>query len=96
MTQEEKQKFEKMEDNVSKIQTDISTIKSALLGNVLSGETGLVGQITVLKTELELMKAEVKALTEERVKNTVYVKIITWLLAVVGVGIISLIINYFK
>jgi len=96
MTIEEKAKFEKMESSVDAIQRDVSTIKSALLGNDLSGDKGLVGQITALKAEHEILKAELKSISEDRVKNTVYVKIITWLLAVVGVGIVGLIFNYFK
>jgi archaellum component FlaD/FlaE len=96
MTTEEKAKFEKMESSVDQIQADVSTIKSALLGNVMSGDKGLVGQIDTLKAEHSIMKAEIKALSEDRVKNTVYVKIITWLLAVIGVGVVSLIVNYFK
>lgn len=96
MSPEEKTRFEKMESSVEKIQSDVSTIKQALLGNDILGDKGLVGQIAVLKTEHDIMRAELKQLTEEKVKNTVYVKIITWLLAVVGVGITSLIFSYFK
>jgi len=96
MTIEEKVKFERMEGSVEKIQQDVSTIKSALLGNELSGDKGLIGQITTLRAEHDVLKAELKALSDERVKNTVYVKIITWLLAVVGVGVVSLIFSYFK
>lgn len=96
MTTEEKVKFERMESSVEQIQSDVSTIKAALLGNAMSGDKGLVGQIETLKAEHGIMKAEIKALSEDKVKNTVYVKIITWLLAVIGVGVVSLIFNYFK
>jgi len=96
MTAEEKTKFEKMEGSVDKIQQDVDLIKNALLGNVLSGDKGLIGQITTLRAETDLLKSELKSLTEDRVKNTVYVKIISWLLAVIGVGIVSLIFSYFK
>jgi len=96
MTVEEKTKFEKMESSVDKIQQDVDLIKNALLGNVLSGDKGLIGQITTLRAETDFLKSELKSLTEDRVKNTVYVKIISWLLAVIGVGIVSLIFSYFK
>jgi len=96
MTQEEKTRFEKMEGSVEKIQEDVNLIKHALLGNNLSGDKGLIGQIATVRAETDIIKAELKLITEDRVKNTVYVKIITWLLAVVGVGIIGLIFNYFK
>ena len=96
MTADEKAKLEKMENSVERIQHDIALIKSALLGNELAGEAGIVGQMKSLKYDHDVLKAEVKALSEERVKNTVYVRIISWLLAVIGVGIVSLIFSYFK
>jgi len=96
MTQEEKIRFEKMEGSVEKIQQDVDLIKNALLGNNLSGDKGLIGQIAAARVEIDILKTELKLITEDRVKNTVYVKIITWLLAVVGVGIVGLIFNYFK
>lgn len=96
MTQEEKIRFDKMENNVEKIQSDVMEIKSALLGNVLSGEKGLTGRIDVLTAKQELQEAQIKTLIEEKAKNAVYVKLINWLLTVIGVGIIGLIFNMLK
>lgn len=96
MTEPEKQRFDKMETNVEKIQTDVMEIKSALLGNPLSGEKGLTGRIDFLTVKMELQEGQIKALIEEKTKNGVYIKLINWLLAVIGVGVIGTIFNFLK
>jgi len=96
MTPEEKQRFDKMEGNVENIQHDVSLIKSAIMGNTLSGEKGLVGQMLSNKAELEAIKAEVKILNEYRIKNTEYVKIIIWCVSSIVAGTITLIFSFFK
>lgn len=96
MTLEEKAKFDKMETNVEQIQSDVKEIKMALLGSSFSGEKGIVGRLNTIDSRQECIEIEIKELRDERVKNTVYVKIITWLLAVIGIGVVGLIFNYFK
>ena len=94
MNVDEKQRFEKMEQSVEEIRTDISVIKTALIGNELSNDKGLVGDILVLKAEQELLKAEVKQLTEEKIKNSIYIRLITWLSAIIGTGVIGFVLKY--
>jgi len=76
MTAEEKEKFTKMEQSVEEIKTDVSEIKSALIGNPLSGERGVVGQVGMLKAEIDYLKKDIKELQEEKARNSVYIKII--------------------
>lgn len=95
MSEEERVKFLKMEKSVEIIQQDISAIKSALLGNPLSGDKGLVGQVLVLKAEIELLKDEVSLLREKDIKNNVYVKILTWLGVIVAGSVITFLVNKF-
>ena len=90
----EKQRFEKMEQSVEEIRTDISVIKTALIGNELSNDKGLVGDIVVVKAEIELLKAEVKQLTEDKIKNSIYIRLITWLSAIIGTGVIGFVLKY--
>ena len=103
MNIEEKIKLDKMEQNVeiinnsiSEIKSDVLEIKSALLGNNLSGDLGLKGRIDIVKAKQEILETEINELRDERVKNTVYVKIITWLVRIIGAGVILAIINYLK
>ena len=96
MTELEKQKFDKMESTVEQIQSDVKEIKTALLGNILSGEKGLTGRLDSIDLRQNSIETEMKSLSMERVKNTVYVNIIRWLLAVIGVGIVGLIFDYLK
>lgn len=94
MNVDEKQRFEKMEQSVEEIKTDISVIKTALIGNELSNDKGLVGDIVVVKAEIELLKAEVKQLTEDKIKNSIYIRLITWLSAIIGTGVIGFVLKY--
>ena len=94
MNVDEKQRFIKMEQSVEEIKTDISVIKTALVGNELSNDKGLVGDILVLKAEQELLKAEVKQLTEDKIKNSIYIRLITWLSAIIGTGVIGFVLKY--
>ena len=103
MTEPEKQKLDKMEDSVEKItvsindlKSDMLEIKSALLGNAISGDTGFKGRLYDIDVRQKSIEMEMKDLRDERVRNSVYIKIITWLLAVIGVGIVGLIFSYFK
>ena len=94
MNVDEKQRFEKMEQSVEEIRTDISVIKTALIGNELSNDKGLVGDIVVVKAKIELLKAEVKQLTEDKIKNSIYIRLITWLSAIIGTGVIGFVLKY--
>lgn len=94
MNVDEKERFIKMEQSVEEIKTDISVIRTALVGNELSNDKGLVGDILVLKAEQELLKAEVKQLTEEKIKNSIYIRLITWLSTIIGAGVIGLVLKY--
>ena len=103
MTEPEKQKLDKMEDSVEKItviinglKLDMLEIKYALLGNNISGDTGFKGRLYDIDVRQKSIEIEMKDLRDERVRNSVYIKIITWLLAVIGVGIVGLIFIYFK
>lgn len=82
-----------MEKGVQEIRQAIELIKLALLGNQLGGDEGLVGEIKKIKTKQDSLEEEVKHLRDERVRNSVYIKIITWLLMILGTGIIGFILN---
>ena len=89
-------KFNKLEKTVEEIKVDIHEIKKALLGNVFSGEKGLTGRLNVIDARQELIDKEIKTLIQERVRNAIYVRIITWLLTVIGVGILGLFFDYLR
>jgi hypothetical protein len=74
MTAEEKEKFTKMEQSVEEIKQDISVIKSALVGNELTKDSGLIGRVTTLQAEIEFLKNDLKVLQDERTRNSVYIK----------------------
>ena len=74
MTAEEKEKFTKMEQSVEEIKQDISVIKSALVGNELTKDSGLIGRVTTLQAEIDFLKSDLKVLQDDRTRNAVYIK----------------------
>ena len=73
MTADEKEKFTKMEQSVEDIKTDIAQIKSALIGNEMSGDRGIIGQVTLQKAEMDFLKKDLDDLKKEAIKNGVYI-----------------------
>ena len=95
MTAEEKEKFTKMEQSVEEIKQDISVIKSALVGNELTKDSGLIGKVTTLQAEIDFLKSDLKVLQDDRTRNAVYIKQLSFVTgglvtALIG-GIIKLI-----
>ena len=78
---------------MTQIEKDIAEIKTALLGNLLSGDKGLVGRIEILTAKQEILEDRIEALIEEKIRNTVYIKIITWLASIIGAGFVGMIFN---
>jgi len=74
MTPEEQKKLVKMEQSVEEIKSDISEIKSALIGNPLSGDRGLIGQVNLLKKELEFVRKDLDVVQKENVRITLIMK----------------------
>jgi len=78
---------------MTQIEKDIAEIKTALLGNALSGDKGLVGRIEILTAKQEILEDRIEALIEEKIKNKVYIQIITWLASIIGVGFVGMVFN---
>ena len=88
MTADEKEKFTKMEQSVEEIKYDIAQIKSALLGNEMSGDRGIIGQVTLQKAEMDYLKKDLEDVKKEAIKNGV---IINQLKYVAGASVIVVI-----
>ena len=88
MTADEKEKFTKMEQSVEEIKYDIAQIKSALLGNEMSGDRGIIGQVTLQKAEMDYLKKDLEDVKKEAIKNGV---ILNQLKYVAGASVIVVI-----
>lgn len=93
MTENEKQQFQEMQEDLKHIyeQTESHTKKldqilKAISGDPLSGNIGFTAR-------LQILEKDVSDLREERIKNSVYIKIITWLSVVIGTGVIGFILS---
>ena len=93
MTADEKEKFTKMEQSVEEIKSDISEIKSALIGNTLSGDRGLIGQVNLLKNELEYVRKDLNVVQKENVRITLIMKQLGFVTGVLLTGFITAIIK---
>ena len=93
MTADEKEKFTKMEQSVEEIKSDISEIKSALIGNTLSGDRGLIGQVNLLKNELEYVRKDLNVVQKENVRITLIMKQLGFVTGVLVTGFLGAIIK---
>ena len=93
MTADEKEKFTKMEQSMEEIKSDISEIKSALIGNTLSGDRGLIGQVNLLKNELEYVRKDLNVVQKENVRITLIMKQLGFVTGVLLTGFITAIIK---
>ncbi len=93
MTADEKEKFTKMEQSMEEIKSDISEIKSALIGNPLSGDRGLIGQVNLLKNELEYVRKDLNVVQKENVRITLIMKQLGFVTGVLLTGFITAIIK---
>lgn len=86
---EEVSKIEKLEKGVENLQNDVSIIKSALVGNEISGDKGLVGKVDFLQNEVERLKRDIKELNEEKTRSTVYFRILTYVTSVLFAAVVG-------
>ena len=93
MTADEKEKFTKMEQSVEEIKYDIAQIKSALLGNEMSGDRGIIGQVTLLKNDLEYVRKDLNVVQKENVRITLIMKQLGFVTGVLLTGFITAIIK---
>jgi hypothetical protein len=93
MTADEKEKFTKMEQSVEEIKSDISEIKSALIGNTLSGDRGLIGQVNLLKNELEYVRKDLNVVQKENVRITLIMKQLGFVTGVLVTGFLGAVIK---
>lgn len=89
MNPEDRKRFDKMEEVVEKIQKDIGEIKTAFLGNSMSGDKGFKGQIDTLKNDVVNLKEEIKTLREERVETKLYILAIKSLVGIIAAGVVT-------
>jgi hypothetical protein len=81
--------FKDMKEDFKGMQEDITEIKSALIGNEISGDKGMVGKVDRL--EFELSK-----LTEDRIKNSIYITQLSWAMKAIGTTVTGIILVLVK
>lgn len=96
MTVEEKAKLETMENSVAQIKGDVTEIKSALLGNPLSGEKGLTGQMIAFREKQIQIEKQLEILNNDKIKMNLYIKIINFLSGTAIAGAIGLLYSLIK
>lgn len=93
MTANENSRLTKMEQSVEEIKTDISVIKTALIGNELSGDRGIIGQMNILKAEIDYLKKDLELVQNEAIENKVIIRQLKWVAGVSVAGLIGLMIK---
>jgi len=83
MNAEEKNRFDRMEEHIKFIQRDLADILSALRGNQVNGNTGMVHEIKDIKEKLINQDVKLRNLTEESIRHKQVIKILEWVLGFV-------------
>ena len=83
MNAEEKNRFDRMEEHIKFIQRDLADILSALRGNQVNGNTGMVHEIKEIKEKLSKQEIKLRQLTEENIRNKQVIRILEWILGFV-------------
>jgi len=80
-----------MEKSVERIGRDVTEIKSALLGNPLAGDGGIVGRISKLESEIEEQKEIIQGLKDQRIRHNIYFGVIIFISSLVVAKLIDII-----
>ena len=83
-----------MEQSVEEIRYDIAQIKSALLGNEMSGDRGIIGQVNLLKQELEFVRKDLDVVQKENVRITLIMKQLGFVTGVLVTGFLGAVIKF--
>jgi len=84
-----------LKKDMQQISDDVKEIKLAIMGNPMTKDDGLTGKIREVVFDLNQQKKEIESLKEDRIVNTVYMKLILAIVGLVGVAILTYITNKF-
>ena len=93
MNAEEKEKFTKMEQGVEDIRVDIAEIKQALIGNSMSGDKGLIGQVNSQKEELNSLRKSLETVQKDAIENKLIITQLKYVTGVAVAGLVSILIK---
>jgi hypothetical protein len=88
-----KQEMTQLKEEVGEIKETVGDIYSALMGNKLAKDGGLVSRIAELERENELLKVRVEILEKEKGKSDIYVKIIWGAAGVICTAVIGFVLS---
>jgi len=98
----EKNKIDRVEQHqrelkidMQQIRDDVKEIKLAIMGNPMTKDDGIVGKIREVVYDLDQQKIEIEKLKEDRIINTVYMKMILWFAGIAGASVVVYVFNQF-
>lgn len=89
-----KQEMENLKGEFGKLSTKMDTVISALMGNDLTKDGGLVGRIIDLEKSVAVMEEKIEKLENEKSKSEIYVKILWAAGGVVCTILLTILLNY--
>lgn len=95
MTSEEKERLDRMEQQLRLIQEDLQNISVALIGSSVNGNKGLVNDFKELKEEQDSLKIKVHELEKDNAKKEVVIDLLKAASLVLFGGFVTLLINVF-
>jgi hypothetical protein len=78
-----------MKEKVDDIDKKVTQIYKSIVGDRSMGNIGMAERLQDLEVEMSLSKKEIRDLRDEKIRNDLYVKILTFLAGVLTVAIIT-------
>ena len=82
-----------MKEKMIDVDTKISTIYSAILGNELGSE-GLIDRVAKIQETMQNNMKDIEALKKSEIITNVYIKQIAWVVGIVGGIVISYVLGF--
>lgn len=93
MTKIEQERFDRVDQHLKLMKSDVNDVLTALIGTTANGKKGLVSDIHKIEAEVKLIKVEIELIKLENSKKDVVFEQLKYGFAAVFVGFLSIILK---
>jgi hypothetical protein len=93
MTKYEQERFDRVDQHLKLMKSDVNDVLTALVGTNANGKKGLISDVNKIEAEVKLIKAEIELIKLENGKKDVVFEQLKYGFAAVFVGFVGVIIK---
>lgn len=93
MTKIEQERFDRVDQHLKLMKSDVNDVLTALVGTNANGKKGLVSDVNKIEAEVKLIKAEIELIKLENGKKDVVFEQLKYGFAAVFVGFVGVILK---